>query len=251
MGFRRYSFRPYVSASERRARADRKLAEMRRQGRDPAPVHIQGRRIATTFWGKAWCDNLERYSDFASRLPRGRTYARKGAIIDLQIAPKQITAAVMGTDLYEVSLTIEPLPSARWKRVRRVCSGAVSSMIALLRGELSSEIMSAVTQQGDGLFPSPDEIALSCSCPDWATMCKHVAAVLYGVGARLDTEPKLLFVLRDVDASELVTDAVAQAGAQTEGAGQHKRLRAKDLSSIFGVDIEAPPKKRKRKKRKG
>ncbi len=168
---------------------------------------IEGRTIANTFWGKAWCENLERYSDFSNRLPRGRTYVRNGSVVDLQIAPGVIRAYVSGSSLYEVELKIVPVAKAHWKSICNDCSGAVDSLVGAAAR--------AIVQSGDGAnLPSaarivsiPAEIRLSCSCPDWADMCKHVAAVLYGIGARFDHQPELLFRLRGVDETELIASA--------------------------------------------
>ena len=168
---------------------------------------IEGRKIAKSFWGKSWCSNLERYSDFASRLPRGRSYVRNGLVVDLQIAAGKVAALVSGSELYESTITIAPVRATRWKAICRDCSGSIDSLVELLQGRLAKGVMDRVCREGDGLFPAPGEIKLSCSCPDWADMCKHVAAVLYGVGARLDEQPQLLFVLRGVDENELIAGA--------------------------------------------
>src|SRR6516165_2714205 len=97
-----FGFRPYVPVAQRRAQAAREVAKRQKKGQTVSPVVIEGRAIATTFWGKAWCDNLESYSDFANRLPRGRTYVRNGSVIDLQITPGQIKALVSGSEIYKV-----------------------------------------------------------------------------------------------------------------------------------------------------
>jgi uncharacterized Zn finger protein len=213
------------------------VKKLRKAGRELEPIEIEGRKIARTFWGSAWCDNLEAYSDYANRLPRGRTYVRNGSVMDLEIAGGQICALVSGTDLYKVELGIAPLGARKWKRIRSQCAGQIDSLVELLQGQISHAIMEVVTRAGDGLFPTPREISLSCSCPDWAAMCKHVAAVLYGVGARLDHAPEMLFALRGVDPAEMVADAVGQAPTR-RGTGRGRVLAADDLSSVFGVDIE-------------
>src|SRR6202043_2606152 len=151
--------------------------------------------------------DLERYSDFANRLPRGRTYVRNGSVIDLQITPGEIKAMVSGSEIYKVAVKVAPVTKARWQSICKDCAGAIDSLIELLQGRFSKGIMERVCRQKTGLFPSPDEIKLSCSCPDWAGMCKHVAAVLYGVGARLDEKPALLFALRGVDENQLLANA--------------------------------------------
>ena len=181
-----YGFTDYVSVAERRQQAARELAKLTKKGRQTSPVTIDGRKIATTFWGKAWCDNLERYSDYANRLPRGRSYVRNGTVVDLQIAPGVVTALVSGSELYTVKIDVGSVARSRWQLIRKDCSGAIDSAIELLQGRLSDAVMARLCDQKTGLFPSPADIGFSCSCPDWASMCKHVAAVLYGIGARLD-----------------------------------------------------------------
>ena len=248
-------WRPYVPVAERRRKASQKLAKMKKAGRNVAPIEIAGRKITATFWGDAWCRNLEAYSDYANRLPRGRTYVRNGSVIDLQIEAGRVAALVSGSEIYEVDITIKPLARPRWTEIKRQCAGQIDSLVELLKGSISKGVMEIVTRKGEGLFPAPQEISLSCSCPDWATMCKHVAATLYGVGARLDHAPEMLFTLRGVDPTEMVEAAIEQPSkAYTPRTG--RALVSEDLSSVFGVDIEmggvsekdvTPPAKRKRR----
>src|ERR1700688_187730 len=202
-----YGWRPYVSVAERRRKAMREIENRGEKGHPISPVAIDGRTIVKTFWGKSWCENLERYSDYANRLPRGRTYVRNGSGVDLQITPRAIHAWVSGSELYEISLTIAPVAKARWKSICHDCAGAIDSLVELLQGRFSKGVMERICRQNHGLFPAPAEIKLSCSCADWAGMCKHVAAVLYGVGARFDHEPELLFRLREVDEKDLIVKA--------------------------------------------
>jgi uncharacterized Zn finger protein len=227
----------YVSVAERRRRAEAEIAKLRKKGRAMAPVKIEGRKIATTFWGQSWCTNLERYSDFASRLPRGRSYVRNGLVIDLQIAKGKVTAMVRGSDLYDVEITIAPVTAKRWKNICRECSGTIDSLVELLQGRLAKGVMDRVCREGDGLFPQPSEIKLSCSCPDWADMCKHVAGALYGIGARLDSEPRLLFELRGVDETELVASADQGAGRLNSGPASAKVLADDDVAALFGLEM--------------
>jgi len=232
-----WEYRPYVPVAQRRANAVRAARKLAKGGRKAAPVSVAGRTIASTFWGKAWCDNLESYSDFSNRLPRGRAYARNGSVVDLQIEPGKITGLVSGSDLYRVSIGIKPLVAARWKDVKAQCRGQIGSLIELLQGRLSQQVMEVVTRHKCGLFPSPSEIEMDCSCPDWAEMCKHVAAVLYGVGNRLDHQPDLLFRLRQVDHLELVTDATEPAAPVKKPTGK-KVIAASDLAQVFGIELE-------------
>ena len=227
----------YVPVAERRRRALKTLIKMRKGGSEISPVEISGRKIAKTFWGEGWCKNLEAYSDYANRLPRGRTYVRNGSVLDLRIKAGRVHARVSGTELYTVDIKIKALPEKKWTEIKGRCAGQIGSLVELLQGAISKRVMKIVTCKGDGLFPSPQEIELSCSCPDWATMCKHVAAVLYGVGARLDHGPELLFTLRGIDPAEIVESAIEQPPAAGK-AGKGRRLDAGALSSVFGVDID-------------
>lgn len=236
-----YSFRPYVSVAERRRKAEAAAKKLvKKSGRALAPVSLASRKIATTFWGKAWCDNLEAYSDFANRLPRGRTYVRNGSVIDLQILRGKVEALVQGSDLYKIGIGFSPLAAKRWKDFKSRSAGKVINLLDLLQGRLSKDILADITAKDAGLFPSPKEIELDCSCPDWADMCKHVAAVLYGVGARLDEKPELFFTLRGVDMQELVTAASTTATTPLASApAADTALAGVDLTEIFGVEIES------------
>jgi uncharacterized Zn finger protein len=236
-----FEYGDYVSVADKRRRAEKELAKLRKRGDSVSPVTVEGRKIVNNFWGKSWCTNLERYSDFASRLPRGRSYVCNGLVVDLQIAKGKVNAKVSGSELYDVAITIAPVAAKRWRAICRDCSGAIDSLVELLQGRLAKGVMDRVCRDGDGLFPTPDEIKFSCSCPDWADMCKHVAATLYGVGARLDQAPRLLFVLRGVDESELLS-GVGQASLLSKSAPDAGAvLDAGDVAALFGLDmIEAP-----------
>src|SRR5271166_5382895 len=237
MGYYR-GWAPYVPAAERRRRAARAVAKLSKKGQAVAPVVINGRVIASTFWGKAWCDNLESYHDFENRLPRGRTYVRNGSVLDLQIAPREVTALVSGSSLYRVTVSIDAVPKARWQSICKDCAGGIDSLVELLQGRLSQGVMERICRQGLGLFPEPRAIHFECSCPDYASMCKHVAAVLYGVGARLDAQPELLFRLRAVDETDLIAriDTALPLAKGMPDAG--KVLAEDDLSALFGLDMD-------------
>ena len=234
-----WGWRPYVSVAQRRQTALREMAKRRKQGHAVSPVVVEGRTIAKTFWGRAWCDNLERYSDYANRLPRGRTYVRNGSVIDLQIAAGVIQALVSGSEIYEVTVKITPVAKTRWKSICSDCAGAIDSLVELLQGRFSKGVMERICRQNEGLFPSPKEIQLACSCPDWAGMCKHVAAVMYGIGARFDTQPELLFKLREVDHAELIAKAGTGLPLAKTAAASDKILKSADLSGIFGLEMDA------------
>ena len=229
----------YLSAAERRQQRERAVANLRARGARHAPIVIEGRTIARTFWGKAWCDNLERYSDFSNRLPRGRSYVRSGAVIDLQIAAGRVNALVSGTEVYRVEVRIRPMPAAQWSALCRDCAGAIDSVIALLQGQLPEKVVSRVYARDTGLFPAPRAIAFSCSCPDRASMCKHVAAVLYGIGSRVDEQPALLFLLRGVDQQDLVAKASVELERGAKKPTSTRLLDADDLSALFEIEISA------------
>jgi hypothetical protein len=242
MGY--FGWRPYVPVAERRRKAERAMQKLKKSGHALSPVVITGRAIATTFWGKAWCDNLERYSDYANRLPRGRTYARNGSVVDLQIAPGEVNALVSGSDIYKVAVSVAAVPGASWTAICTDCAGEIGSLVELLQGRFARGVMERICQPKTGLFPSPAEIQLSCSCPDWASMCKHVAAVLYGIGARLDERPELLFTLRKVDQQDLIAQAATGIPLARKGPAGEKVLAGDDLSALFGLELgtgdEAP-----------
>jgi uncharacterized Zn finger protein len=232
---------PYVPVAKRRARAARETNKLRKKGMTIEPIEVEGRKIARTFWGEAWCSHLEKFSDYENRLPRGRTYVRNGSVCHLAISRGKVEAIVSGSALYRVDINITPLSVNKWKNVRKQCAGQIGSMLELLQGRLSDNVMEIVTDQNQGLFPMPREITLACDCPDWAGMCKHIAAVLYGVGARLDHQPELLFLLRNVDHEELITTQPDIQSAAS-GKGKRRRLARTDLSDVFGVDMEEPVK---------
>jgi uncharacterized Zn finger protein len=251
-----FEWKPYVSVAARRAKAAREVARMVKKGRAVSPVAIEGRAIARTFWGVSWCENLERYSDYASRLPRGRSYVRHGAVVDLDIAPAQVNALVSGSEIYRVAIKVSPLPRARWSSICQDCAGAIDSLIELLQGRFSDAVMDRICREETGLFPAPAEIELSCSCPDWASMCKHVAAVLYGIGARLDEQPELLFKLRKVDHKDLIARAGSALPLSRSAPAADRILASDGLSELFGLDMGAaepsrpvPPERPRRRAR--
>jgi len=235
-----YGWRPYVRVAERRAKAARETAKLaKKAGRAPSPVVLEGRKIAGTFWGKAWCDNLEAYSDYENRLPRGRSYVRNGSVVDLQISKGNVSALVSGSELYRIDIKIKPLTPILWKSIQTGCAGKIDSLIELLQGRISSAVMQIVTRPEKGLFPTPREIDLDCSCPDWADLCQHVAASLYGVGAKLDQNPALLFLLRGMDPADLISqvsaaEAVRQTAASSHGA---PAMSEAELTDVFGIEL--------------
>jgi len=236
---------PYVSVAQRRINAQKELKKLQKKGRVIEPLGELSHRIkiATSFWGNAWCKHLESFSDYENRLPRGRTYVRNGSVLHLAITPGRIEALVQGSSLYEQTITIGSLPASTWKTLQARSQGKIGSLIELLQGKISGEIMTIVTHRDDGLFPKPKEIKLACSCPDSAGLCKHLAAVLYGVGARLDTRPEILFKLRGVDHNDLITavDPGAALGGTAKPGGRRRTLDSAALGDVFGIDLETEP----------
>jgi uncharacterized Zn finger protein len=230
------------NVQEQRRNAARESQRLAKSGEKLSPVVIEGPTIASSFWGKAWCDNLESYRDFANRLPRGRSYVRHRAVIDLKVSSGKIEGLVCGSEVYGVQVAIKPLAQAHWSRIRTQCAGQVGSLIELLEGRLSESVMRIITHRDSGLFPKPSEIQMDCSCPDSATLCKHVAAVLYGVGARLDHQPELLFVLRNTDHADLIARAT-DFEVTRKGSGR-KTIADDALGSIFGIELDSSPEAR-------
>src|SRR6266478_1469893 len=226
-------FPRYVSVGERRAKALLQARKLEKRGRVLEPVRLEGQRIASSFWGKEWCKNLESYMDFSNRLPRGRTYVRSGAVVDLRLGAGQIDALVAGSSLYEVSVRIDKLARKRWGALIKRCAGRIDSVVELLRGRLSETVLEALVDRRAGLFPAQREIDFTCSCPDYASLCKHIAAVLYGVGARLDKRPELFFTLRSVALEELVAKSALRRGGAPEDA-----LDNRALEGIFGIELD-------------
>lgn len=225
----------YVSVAKRQAKAKKAMAAQRKKGVQIYPVEIEGRSIATTFWGKAWCHHLESLSDYSNRLPRGRTYVRNGSVCHLDIKKGAVEAYVSGSSLYHVNVTIAPLTQAKWGAIQQQCSGEIGSILELLQGKLSASVMAAVTHENDGLFPHSNEIQLRCNCPDSASMCKHLAAVMYGIGARLDQAPELLFILRGVNHQDLMATKLIISTETTD----RKKVKG-NLAAIFDIDIDEP-----------
>jgi uncharacterized Zn finger protein len=242
-----FRWKPYIPAAARRQAAERTVAKMVRKGHALSPVTASRGAIAKSFWGKAWCQNLERYSDYSNRLQRGRTYLRNGSVIDLTICPGEVTAQVMGSSLYRISVSISEVAGAHWQAIARDCARSIDTLVELLQGQLSTSVMERITRPGTGLFPSPTEISFCCSCPDSAAMCKHVAATLYGIGARLDSAPELLFGLRKVDAKELIARAGEGGTPVQKLPGAGRILDSSKLADVFGIDFGAADPKSSRK----
>lgn len=238
-----YEFYKYVTVAEKKAKAQKSIEKLRKKNPDIRPVEVKGRKLAKTWWGIAWNENLERYSDYANRLERGRSYVRHGAILDLKISPGRVEALVQGSTSkpYIVNVTIDSLSETSWKKIVKSCEGKINSLQELVDGKFPEALAEIFTKQGSGLFPIPKEISLNCNCPDWAVMCKHVAAVLYGIGARLDENPSLFFLMRDVNIDEIVSKAVKEKSEDLLKKSKRRSKRAiedGDISTIFGIEVD-------------
>lgn len=227
----------YQDVKEQKKRLEREIAKRTKRGEkfEVLAAPAGQKKLCTTFWGQAWCKNLESYQVYESRLPRGRSYLRQGKVYNLDITQGTLSAVVAGSELYDTKIHIKPLPSKQWKEIVKSGAGEVGSMLDLLSGHLGDGLMRLLTDPDRGLFPEPKEIRFDCSCPDYADMCKHVSAVLYGVGVLLDTKPELLFTLRGVDQAELLSDA--STAAITDLSTDSGDLGGTDLSALFGIDL--------------
>ncbi|SDP43750.1 SWIM zinc finger family protein [Desulforhopalus singaporensis] len=253
MGY--WGFPKYVTVAEKKARALKKLEKLKKKNPGIKPVILQGKTLARNWWGKSWNKNLERYADYENRIDRGRSYVRLGAVLDLQIKREKISALVAGSaeQPYKVEISIMPITLERWKEIRQQCEGQLQSLQDLLAGKFPESLADIFFSKDKGLFPDPKAIKLDCSCPDWATMCKHVAATLYGVGARLDEDPSLFFILRGVNTNELIAKAVEDSAkklAAKAGKKSGNVLDDADLSDIFGIDMDNVPDFSKKKAEK-
>lgn len=224
---------PYVTVAQRRAKSDKLIKQMAKKGVILQPVTTEGRSIAHTFWGKSWCKHMDSYADFSNRLSRGKTYVRNGSVIDLVINTGSVKALVQGSSLYSVEVSIKSLSTEKWENVKKNCAGGVTSAIELLKGKISAAVMTEITHPTQGLFPNGREISFACDCPDGAVMCKHIAATLYGVGARLDLEPELLFKLRGVNHADLVSKVDTRVTP-----GKSKVVKNANLEQLFGIDLD-------------
>lgn len=227
----------YVSVAERRARAEKKAASLRKKGQKLNPVLCEGKSISSTFWGKSWCKNLETYSDYSNRLPRGRSYVKNGLLIDLQVYPGLVTAQVMGSSLYHVTINITSMSTFAWEQLVAACTGKIDSLVELLQGKFSKNVMQILTNETNGLFPKLHEISMNCSCPDGVCMCKHISAALYGIGACLDSRPEWLFTLRNVNHLDLL-ESVTQANLPLVEASCPQFLETDQLASVFGITLD-------------
>ncbi|WP_139991875.1 SWIM zinc finger family protein [Paenibacillus paridis] len=249
-------FPEYVPVAEKKRIAERAVEKLKEKGQDISPIVITGRTITKTWWGKSWCDNLESYSDYSNRIDRGRSYVRHGAVLDLQISEGNVTSLVQGSTSkpYKVEIMIAPLSKMLWDDIVKECAGKINSLQELMGGKFPKGLSELFTMKGKGLFPAPKEIKLACSCPDSAKMCKHVAAALYGVGARLDEDAALFFSLRGVDIDNLISLSLAQTSESMLGKSKGRSRRVMedaDISELFGIELDMGETAGKKSKRAG
>ncbi|MCK9525596.1 MAG: hypothetical protein M0R49_06670 [Limnochordia bacterium] len=230
----------YVPVSVKKEKAQRQIEKLRKKNPNLAPIIIEGRTIARTWWGKAWNDNLELYADYSNRLARGRSYIRSGAVLDLQIDTGRVTALVQGSRRtpYTVQVQIDALSDRQLESIAKLCDQRIIDLEELLAGKFPKELQELFTLKGQGLFPTSKEIHFDCTCPDWASMCKHVTAVLYGIGARFDGDPTLFFALRDIDFGLLLKKTIDQkmeSMLKNAGKTSSRVLDDPDVFDLFGI----------------
>lgn len=191
---------------------DLRLKSQRNNKKGYNAVHIDGKKIAKTWWGEKWCENLENYADYDSRLGRGKRYVRSGAVIDLKIKEGSIDALVQGSGIkpYKVSIKIAQLSENKKKEILEIATNKIDNLDSLASGDFPIDLAETFLNPYQGIFPSPDEITINCNCPDWAVMCKHAAAVLYGVGAKLDEDPLMFFLLRSIDFNLFIKKSIEE-----------------------------------------
>ena len=208
----------YVPVDAQRARTLSEINRLAASGVKMQPVELRGRTLASSFWGRRWCEHVESFSEYAARLAHGRACVRNGSVCHLSIEPGGVDAMVIGSALHHVMIRVRRLEGAAWMAMRTACAGRVGSVVELREGRVPDDVTEVVTDLGSGLFPQSGDIVASCDCGDGTTLCKHAAAVLWGIGSRLDERPELLFLLRGVDETELIaTEAVRSRDPVTAG----------------------------------
>ncbi|MCK5543011.1 MAG: SWIM zinc finger family protein, partial [Desulfobacterales bacterium] len=237
-------FPKYVRVADKKAKAEKKIKQLKKKDPNISPVYVTGNKLAESWWGISWNKNLESYADFGNRIGRGRSYIRHSAVLDLKIKPGKIISLVQGSMSrpYNIEITIKKIKPSLWKNIIKKCQGKIDSLNTLLDGNLPKAMAGILTNKEEGMFPSPDEIEFNCSCPDWAYMCKHIAATLYGVGTRLDQDPAMFFTLRGAKIKDLVSQAIKAEANQLIEKSKTKTskriIENADLSSAFGIDFD-------------
>ncbi len=214
----------------------KKIATFLKENNDDSslPVTVKShRKICQNYWGEAWCRYVSVYDDYGYRLGPGRSYVRAGAVVHLEIEQGKVSAKVLGSSLYEVEIDVSPLDKDSLKEMLSDEVTGISSMVDLLEGKIPDSMSQSLLCPEGGLFPQSTDIKFSCTCTDYATMCKHVGATLYGIGVRFDEDPHLFFHLRGVDPRILVQKGVAENSLQESNSENHQ-----ELGELFGIDWE-------------
>jgi uncharacterized Zn finger protein len=208
------SFPPYQSVYQQKIQNESDFKKLQKKNKDNnfEPIVIEGQTLAKNWWGKSWNKNIERYADYSNRLSRGKRYLRVGSVFDLKISKGKITGIVGGSSYkpYNILIEIKSIDENKWNKIIGKSIGSIESLNELLMGDFSKELEDVFFKEDEGLFPTPKEIKLKCSCPDVAQMCKHVSSILYGVGVKLDKSPELLFELRGIDVNKLISETLGQ-----------------------------------------
>ena len=224
-----------------KAKVEETNKKAKKKGKTLEPVIIEGKKIVNSWWGKAWCENLERYADYASRLPRGKRYVKSGAVVDLKIGEGVVLAKVQGTRKtpYIVEVHIDPVDEDKMQTLIDQCTKKIENLEQLVNGTFPEELKELFISQ-NGLFPNPREISFSCSCPDWAVLCKHVAAVLYGIGSRFDQDPLLFFELRGIDVNRFIDTTIEnriESMLENVDKPSSRIIESNDYADLFGLKL--------------
>lgn len=236
-----YNYYPeYIPVAQKKVEVKKQIEKLKKKNTNLEPIIIEGKNIANTWWGKAWNKNLENYADYSNRISRGRSYVRMGAVLDLKIETGIVKALVQGSEKkpYEIEIRITALSNDKWDSILKLCNHKIDNLAELVEGKFPKELEEIFTLKGKGLFPTDKEIKFSCSCYDWADMCKHVTAVLYGIGARFDDDPTLFFKLRNIDFEVLLKKTIEQkmqSLLKNSDKKSNRVLDDDDISGLFGI----------------
>ena len=237
MGYSYYDY-SYTTMDDLKRLAKKSTERLTKKGLILEPVHLVGNKIAKNWWGISWIDNLEKYSDYINRLPRGKKYLKSDCILDLKIKKGRIDAIVQGSSSkpYEVCVHIKVLNKEKIEDIVQLCENRIESIENLINGKFPDTLKEVFIGK-NGLFPSPNEIEFDCSCPDYASLCKHVASVLYAIGAKFDTDPRLFFELRGIDVNQFIKKAVDNSIEKllVEKNKSERVIAEEDMDRLFGI----------------
>jgi uncharacterized Zn finger protein len=190
-------------------------------------IRAKSRRgaIGSSWWSRRFIDVLESL-ELGGRLAKGRSYARSGQVLGLEVAAGSVSATVQGSrsEPYRVDIELRPIWPAQWERVERTISEQAIFSAKLLAGEMPQDLERVFEQLGMSLFPEDaDELTMDCSCPDWSVPCKHVAAALYLLAEAFDRDPFLVLTWRGRDKSTLLSNLRNLRGSSTVDTERPKR----------------------------